>query len=208
MSLTRCARVATTTHGTKVTSPIVNKVVPMRFKRPSSNCQPEATNSGPTVVQRAAALLAHGTAAFDRLAPLAHTVIDIALDRALAAAVDRFAAEFSWCCSSPVIDSLGITYIKWPLGCTVATMDVGVTDLRANLSEWLERARNGEEVVVTERGIPVVRLIPIATATKIEQLQRDGVISPATGSKRPVAKGRYLIAPKGSVSELVAEQRG
>jgi DNA-binding transcriptional MerR regulator len=42
-----------------------------------------------------AALLAHGTAAFDQLAPLAHTVIDTALDRALTAAVDRFAAEFN-----------------------------------------------------------------------------------------------------------------
>jgi prevent-host-death family protein len=35
-----------------------------------------------------------------------------------------------------------------------------VSDLRAHLSEWLERAREGEEVVVTERGVPVARLLP------------------------------------------------
>jgi antitoxin (DNA-binding transcriptional repressor) of toxin-antitoxin stability system len=33
-------------------------------------------------------------------------------------------------------------------------MDVAVTDLRAHLSEWLERARGGDEIVITDRSAP------------------------------------------------------
>jgi prevent-host-death family protein len=45
-------------------------------------------------------------------------------------------------------------------------MDVPVTELRAHLSEWLDRVRSGDEVVVTDRGIPVARLLGMsATGT-------------------------------------------
>src|SRR5665647_1492442 len=38
-------------------------------------------------------------------------------------------------------------------------MDVAISTLRAELSSWIERARSGEEIVVTERGTPVARLL-------------------------------------------------
>src|ERR1039458_8019004 len=38
-------------------------------------------------------------------------------------------------------------------------MDVAISTLRAELSTWIERARSGEEVVVTDRGTPVARLL-------------------------------------------------
>jgi len=38
-------------------------------------------------------------------------------------------------------------------------MDVAITDLRAHLSDWLERAREGTEVIITDRGLPVARLL-------------------------------------------------
>jgi antitoxin (DNA-binding transcriptional repressor) of toxin-antitoxin stability system len=34
---------------------------------------------------------------------------------------------------------------------------VGIRDLKAHLSEYIEKARHGESVVVTDRGKPVVR---------------------------------------------------
>ena len=37
-------------------------------------------------------------------------------------------------------------------------MDVAITELRANLSLWLDEARSGHEVVITDRGVPVARL--------------------------------------------------
>ena len=61
-------------------------------------------------------------------------------------------------------------------------MDVAVSDLRAHLSEWLDRARAGEEVVVTERGVPVVRLLGIGATETLERLTAEGVIA------RPAAR--------------------
>ena len=49
-------------------------------------------------------------------------------------------------------------------------MDVSVSTLRAELKQWIDRAREGEEVVVTERGVPVVRLSRIGSAGLIERL--------------------------------------
>jgi prevent-host-death family protein len=43
-------------------------------------------------------------------------------------------------------------------------MDVTVSALRAELAAWIDRARAGEEVVVTERGTPVVRLLAVDAA--------------------------------------------
>ena len=59
-------------------------------------------------------------------------------------------------------------------------MDVAVTELRAHLSSWLDRARDGDEIVVTEHGVPVARLMGIAAAPRLEQLLRDGVIGRAS----------------------------
>ncbi|MHB8294827.1 MAG: type II toxin-antitoxin system Phd/YefM family antitoxin [Acidimicrobiales bacterium] len=36
--------------------------------------------------------------------------------------------------------------------------------MRAELSSWVDRARAGEEVVITERGTPVARLLPVGVA--------------------------------------------
>ncbi|MBN0041633.1 type II toxin-antitoxin system prevent-host-death family antitoxin [Cellulosimicrobium cellulans] len=64
-------------------------------------------------------------------------------------------------------------------------MEVPVSALRAELKSWIERAREGEEVVITERGIPVARLTGVATADLVTELVRDGVLVPAAG-ERPV----------------------
>jgi prevent-host-death family protein len=86
-------------------------------------------------------------------------------------------------------------------------MDVAVSELRAHLSEWLERARAGEDVVVTERGTPVARLVGVSSATTLERLTNEGVISRAAVPTRPPATGRRRVTAERSVSDLVAEQR-
>ncbi|OLT52257.1 type II toxin-antitoxin system Phd/YefM family antitoxin [Cellulosimicrobium sp. CUA-896] len=67
-------------------------------------------------------------------------------------------------------------------------MEVPVSALRAELRSWIERARAGEEVVVTERGVPVARLSGIATADLVTELTRDGLLTPPT-SERPQHAG-------------------
>ncbi len=87
-------------------------------------------------------------------------------------------------------------------------MDVAVTDLRAHLSEWLERAREGAEVIITDRGLPVARLLGLDTTTAIERLTTDGVIARPRQSVRPVASGRSRPRPHRSVANIISEQRG
>jgi prevent-host-death family protein len=86
-------------------------------------------------------------------------------------------------------------------------MDVTVTDLRAHLSEWLNRARAGCEVVITNRGVPVARLIGLATASTLERLTAEGVISRPESARRPVASGRSTPRPRRSLSQIVSDQR-
>lgn len=84
--------------------------------------------------------------------------------------------------------------------------EVGIRDLKNGLSKYLERVRAGEEVIVTDRGRPVARLSAIDEATdRLADLVAAGVVRAPTQKvrRRP---GRR-IAAKGSVSDLVAEQR-
>lgn len=43
---------------------------------------------------------------------------------------------------------------------------VAVRDLRNDTAGVLERVRQGEEVVITVRGVPTARLVPIADASR------------------------------------------
>jgi prevent-host-death family protein len=62
-------------------------------------------------------------------------------------------------------------------------MKAGIAELKASLSEYLEKVRAGEEVLVTDRGRPVARLTRVEDlAADIEPLVRRGVLRPAAGS--------------------------
>lgn len=86
-------------------------------------------------------------------------------------------------------------------------MEVAISELRANLSAWLDRARQGEEVVVTERGMPVARLLGIDVAAKLERLTAEGVIGRPSQGNRPLASATSRRRAEGSVADLVGDQR-
>lgn len=86
-------------------------------------------------------------------------------------------------------------------------MDVAMSTLRAHLSEWVDRARAGEEVLVTDRGVPVARLVGVDAAPVLERLVAEGVIGRAGRAPRPRAAGRPRAPAKGSVADLICEQR-
>ena len=79
--------------------------------------------------------------------------------------------------------------------------------LRADLATWIERVRAGEEVVVTERGTPVARILPVESASLLERLFAEGVLAKPKSANRPIARDISRIKAKGSVSDLVSEQR-
>jgi prevent-host-death family protein len=86
-------------------------------------------------------------------------------------------------------------------------MDVAVTELRAHLSEWLERARGGTELVITERGVPVARLLGLTTAGALERLTAMGVIGRPSAAHRPRAPGRARRRPRRPLAEIGSDQR-
>jgi prevent-host-death family protein len=86
-------------------------------------------------------------------------------------------------------------------------MDVAVSELRAHLSEWLERAREGEEVVVTDRGVPVARLLGMSATATLERLMAAGLIGRPERVQRPRASGRSRPRARRPLAEVVSEQR-
>ena len=86
-------------------------------------------------------------------------------------------------------------------------MDVAVSELRAHLSEWLEQAREGTEVVVTDRGVPVARLLGLDATDTLERLTVEGVIARPEQAKRPTASGRRRPSARTNMADLVSEQR-
>ena len=83
-------------------------------------------------------------------------------------------------------------------------MEVGVRELRNNLSRYLDRVRDGEEVVVTDRGRAIARVLPVGTERVLDRLIAEGVVTPAHRPKRHAGRP---IKSKGAVSDLVADQR-
>ena len=84
--------------------------------------------------------------------------------------------------------------------------EVGIRELRADLSRWLKRVRDGEEVLVTERGNPVARIVPVTGHRRLDELIAQGRVTPA---KRPwTGPHPPRISIDGKLSDIVREQRG
>jgi len=61
-----------------------------------------------------------------------------------------------------------------------------VSELKATLSEQLARVKAGEEVVVTERGRPIAKIVPLSSETMglsahMSELARNGLIRLGSG---------------------------
>lgn len=86
-------------------------------------------------------------------------------------------------------------------------MEVTVSAFRAELASWIDRVRAGEEFVVTDRGTPVARVVPVDSAPLLDELTRRGVLAKPRSAVRPVASRDRRVPAIGSVADLVSEQR-
>ena len=76
-------------------------------------------------------------------------------------------------------------------------MDVGVRDLKARLSEFLDRAARGEVITVTDRGEPKAILAPLPGWSRLAAGLDEGWVSRPTRSglrsvRRHLAQQRVL----------------
>jgi len=80
-------------------------------------------------------------------------------------------------------------------------MKAGVAELKAGLSRYLDRVKAGHEVVVTDRGQPVAKIVPIGGSarrgTRRERLVREGMLLPGRGR----ARASLLRPPAGSATK-------
>lgn len=84
--------------------------------------------------------------------------------------------------------------------------EVGIRELKNELSKYIDRVRAGEEVIVTDRGRPVARLSSLDQSTdRLADLIAAGLVRPPASAKRH--RPRPRIKASGTVSDLVAEQR-
>jgi prevent-host-death family protein len=87
-----------------------------------------------------------------------------------------------------------------------------VAELKAQLSRYLSRVKSGEEILITERGCPVARLVPVRSIEQadsgLQDLERQGLVRLGTGKldrafwklPRPQDRG-------GSIRKAVDEER-
>ncbi len=86
-------------------------------------------------------------------------------------------------------------------------MEVGIAVLRAQLKRWIEEAECGEEIIITERGVPVARLLGIDRKSTIERLTREGIISPPVEPERLRASGRPRAPTTRPVADIISSYR-
>lgn len=88
---------------------------------------------------------------------------------------------------------------------------VGVRQLKTNLSRYLRSVRNGDEVVITDHGKPVARLIgqrvPGETAPTLASLAVEGFIILPTGKFKPTKKVLIKGLKGKSLSQMIIEDR-
>jgi prevent-host-death family protein len=89
-----------------------------------------------------------------------------------------------------------------------------ISKLKASLSEYLDAVRKGEEVVITDRGQPIARLLPIESRKAGDgawaRLVREGIIAPPRkprAQKLEPPSGRKVSGVLAALLEERAESR-
>ena len=86
-----------------------------------------------------------------------------------------------------------------------------VAQVKARLSAYLRQVKDGSEVVITERGIPIARLVPLAPderrATREERLIRSGALRPPAGPRRRLGAPKLKRGAGRAVVEALLAER-
>lgn len=87
-----------------------------------------------------------------------------------------------------------------------------VSKLKAYLSDYLSQVKAGAEILITDRGKPIARLVPIsrvkATGEALARMEKQGLIKLGSGK---LPKGFWTMPrpgdPKGLVLKALLEER-
>jgi len=83
-----------------------------------------------------------------------------------------------------------------------------IADVKARLSEFVRRVKAGNEVVITERGVPVARLTGLEVAerraTRRDRLARSGAVKAGKGRVRRALQTPPAGEPASVGAEVLA----
>ena len=89
---------------------------------------------------------------------------------------------------------------------------VGVKEFKNRLTQYLRRTKQGEEVIVTERGHPIALIQPIKSVdkavsleAKLARLAAQGVLS--LPARRPLRRVRLVKVSSKPISKTIVEYR-
>lgn len=89
------------------------------------------------------------------------------------------------------------------------TVEVGIRELRANLSSFVDRVKKGEDVILTERGRAVARITqPGDARTRLDELIAQGEVTPPKRPKRPINTEGLPRPIGGTVTDILFELQG
>jgi prevent-host-death family protein len=76
-------------------------------------------------------------------------------------------------------------------------VQISLTELRRTPAAALDLVRQGDEVIVTEAGVPLCRLVPVGRPTRYASLVAEGVIRLPVTPRDPAAiRAKSLAAWK------------
>lgn len=86
---------------------------------------------------------------------------------------------------------------------------VNVRELKSRLSHYLRLAKAGESVEITERGVPIGRIVPTGAPVedRVEAMARTGLLQWDKRRLPPAAPVARSSGPR-TVAELLVEDRG
>jgi prevent-host-death family protein len=90
----------------------------------------------------------------------------------------------------------------------VAQVTVGIRELKARLSSYIRQAKSGASVVITDRGEPVARLVPVGQSLedRMGDLVEAGLV---TWSGQKLSRIAPVVRTHGqqTVADLLLEDR-
>lgn len=86
-------------------------------------------------------------------------------------------------------------------------MEVGIRDLKARLSEHLERVTRGEVITVTSRGRRVAQIVPVAGRDNLKRGLAEGWITRQSDREPDPVVRRRPLAGTPTTTELISRDR-
>ena len=85
---------------------------------------------------------------------------------------------------------------------------VGIRDLKAQLSKYIQQVKSGETVIITERGKPIGRIVPTepTTEARLKELEQAGMLAWSGRKLQPALPMSQTRGDK-TVAEMLLEDR-